>query len=200
MFRRKYLPILCAMPLFVAGLFSQPAVVGQKPTKIVKIHTDGGLGTPATLDGLWRQSDVVALIEVSQVTPDNRTYSTTDGTIVTLPKTLYASNVIELFKSVAIPVALDIEAIGGKVDRGDHFEEEVNEQMPPLQVGGRYIAFLRNTPKQPTYLPATDDASSFYRVDGTSVTTDGKSELARTLAGMTTDELLGALRRLRKGR
>jgi hypothetical protein len=137
----------------------------------------------------------VALVDVVQGTPNDSTFTPRQGGgPYSLVKTLYPSNVVEVFKSVSTPPSsIDIELIGGKRDRGDYIEDVVNERTPPLKTGARYIVFLRAASSSRTYVPATSDASSFFRLEGATLSSTGKSDLAHLLAKGTQDELIDRL-------
>jgi hypothetical protein len=184
------------------GRDTVPAQAPQKPVRTVQIHTDGGPGTPATLEGLWRQSDLVAHVEIAQSQPDNRTFTTREGggPYISI-KTTYSSNILEVFKSKdGAPPSVDIELMGGRRDRGSYIEEIVDDRTPPLKVGARYYVFLRMATGAQTFLPATADSNSFLRFEGGRLISQGKSDLMRSLARHTPDELASALRSLKGGR
>jgi hypothetical protein len=86
---------------------------------------------------------------------------------------------------------------GGTRDLADRIESQMPENFPLFAEGDRLIMFLRETRWYPPaphvgiyyYGTTYDGPDSFFHLKGGAVATEGRSQLARSLAAMTPDAL-----------
>lgn len=160
----------------------------------------------ATLNDLWRQSDLIVEVSVGQSWP-------TDYVPVGRPPsifTTYDCHVIALFKAsdtdLRIGSAIPVRRNGGLRDRGDHFDNYQPSNEFRFAQGDQYILFLRKRQwmgadqDRGVYYEETVGGASTFRIVGASVQTKGVSTVAEDLQGTRPELLREQLQRLGRTR
>ena len=159
----------------------------------------------ATLEELWSRSDVVVEGVIEGEEPAD--YASGERTAV---NTMYDLRVTILYKHSALartetPV-IKVRRQGGTRDRGDHVETALPTNYPMFERGETYILFLKTRTWVPPatqvgtyYSEATYGPDSAFRVEGTSVSTAGISQLARALSAPDAESLRRRLLKVAAG-
>jgi hypothetical protein len=173
---------------------------GQKPVVSKPVPMEGR-GALATLEELWAKSDVVVEGIIQKEEPGEVT--TRDGSIL---YTFYDVRLVAVYKTSprvsAGATTIRMRRRGGVRDRGNHIEAQLSENYPLFKLGERYLLFVRQSredgPQGLYYYETTYGPDSAFEVQGSSISSKGKSSLARSMSG-DIEALRNQLRRLRGG-
>jgi hypothetical protein len=196
--------LVLALATFIA-LIAIPAN-GQAPAKPVRehpFHTEGGVGAPSSLNGLYKLADMIVVATVVDSYSDDETTTTLQGSTFTLVRTVYRLDVQDVIKrdKSAVPVPpsrVNMELRGGTRDRGDYVDAYVDESLQAFRNGEQYLLFLKAAAPDRfvTVTGGAEKGDSVFLVDESTKTLmpRGRSPLAKSLKTHPLDSVAASLR------
>ena len=202
----KHRIIIVAVAAFVvisaAGWLIAQGEAPQKPVRHTSVHIDGGT-VPDSLEALWTASTVVVEATVVDARPANETVLTAGGTEpATFVKTVYTFEIVRVIKADGNVgpqgTTIEVQRIGGVVDRGAYIEEQADSDFPKFKPQSRYLLFLMGRDVTP-YWPASG-ADSAFEVFEQRVVPLGKGRASQLLAKFERDKWVTLLFHQKGGR
>jgi hypothetical protein len=177
--------------------FGLSSISAQKPEKKHRIFTEGR-PVPPTLELLWLGSDAVVrgVVETQQVFSG---VPSTDA--AQRPPTMrFGVRLTEVFKNDGHiddkSGVLQVLAPGAIMDRGPHYDVYEDSRFPLPRKGQDLILFLTWSTSDAGFSATTLSGDSIYQLANKSLTSNGRTQLARGLVALAPDALLARLRAL----
>ncbi len=197
MTRRTLAALTIATAVAGVGLVNAAYTRGtqQKPVRQSSFHVDG-VEAPATVDALWGMATTVIAGSVVEVRDASQTVFPLGGADpATLPQTMYVVDVQRVFKSdgPVVPGArIEIQRVGGAIDRGKFIEDHVDENFAKFKAQKSYVFFLKRRDVKTPYYPVAGPDSAF-ELNANRVMPFGKGGASRQLEIVSPDDLFALL-------